>query len=201
VVEADLRSLVVSGQATATDCGAWLGSVETAANRCDGAPETTQEQIMTSRKVGGLLELLPRLNPDLATHSLRQTLNTYISSAAHGNAQALANHVGSSSLTVRDWVNGLSTPLLSGLLRMSRALNVPLSSFYEADGLRQPIWQRLKRLSRRLANEFQSPTIGLRRSKTLCWLPSIPIHLADLGMSREGLDIRDPSLCIGWIRL
>jgi transcriptional regulator with XRE-family HTH domain/AraC-like DNA-binding protein len=115
-------------------CGTWLGSVETAANRCDSAPETTQEQIMTSRQVGGLLELLPRLNPDLATHSLRQNLNTYISSAAHGNAQALANHVGPSSRWVRRWANGQAAPQLSVLLRISRALNVPLSSFYEADG-------------------------------------------------------------------
>lgn len=116
-------------------CGVWLGSSETAVNHCDGGPETAQEQIIIARQVGGLLELLPRLNPDRAIHSLRRNLNDYISSAARGNARALADQIGCSDETVRNWANGPSAPHLDGLLRMSLVLNVPLSSFYEPDGL------------------------------------------------------------------
>jgi AraC-like DNA-binding protein len=111
-------------------CGAWLGTLEPKMDQSENNVGSVEEQIWSSRQVAGLLEMLPWIDPETARESFRQSLIAYLEQITAGNCLALAEHIRCPPSILQKWLDGVTIPQLENLLRTSRCLNVPASSFF-----------------------------------------------------------------------
>lgn len=112
-------------------CGGWLGSPH--ADR-DQPPPAEENQTWTCTEVGSLLPLLPLVDAVAARESLRRTLTVYLEEVAGGNVLAFTDYTRCPGPMLHSWLAGAAVPRLENLLRISRYLNVPLSSFFTLAG-------------------------------------------------------------------
>lgn len=115
-------------------CNTWLGVPVDDSIGSGGSASCPEGQMQISRKIGELLELMPRTEPDVARRSLRENISAYISALAGKNESTFVRHIGCSVGLASCWVNGSSVPRLDTLVRASQMLDVPLVSFYAPGG-------------------------------------------------------------------
>jgi AraC-like DNA-binding protein len=84
--------------------------------------------------VGGLLAMLPRVNPVAARESFRRSLVAYLEQVTGGNVLALAQHIRCPDSILHNWLDGARVPQLANLLRTCRFLNIPASSLFAPSG-------------------------------------------------------------------
>lgn len=111
-------------------CGGWLGSPH--ADR--DPPPAEENQTWTCTEVGSLLPLLPLVDALAARESLRRTLTVYLEEVAGGNVLAFTEYTRCPGPMLHSWLAGAAVPRFENLLRISRYLNVPLSSFFTSAG-------------------------------------------------------------------
>ncbi len=93
-----------------------------------------EDQIWSCRQVAGLLEMLPWIDREAARKSLRRGLLVYLEQITASNILALAEYIRCPPSIPRNWLDGVTVPQLENLLRTSRCLNVPASSFFTPSG-------------------------------------------------------------------
>jgi len=111
-------------------CGSWLGAPYADSDRSQPSSTSGEDQTWSCTQVGGLLAMLPRVDPVAARESLRRSLIVYLEEVAGGNILALAEYVRCPHSMLHSWLAGAALPRLENLLRIARYLNVPISSFY-----------------------------------------------------------------------
>jgi len=87
-----------------------------------------------STQVGGLLAMLPSVDPVAAPESFRRSLIAYLDQVTGGNVLALAQHIRCSHSVLQDWLDGLRVPRLENLLRTCRFLNFPAAGLFAPSG-------------------------------------------------------------------
>jgi AraC-like DNA-binding protein len=110
-------------------CGNWLGMLADDGDRPSGEFAT-----WSSTQVGGLLAMLPWVNPFTVRDSFRRSLNAYLEQITGGNVLALAQHIRCPRCILQNWLDGATVPRLENLLRTCRYLNIPASSLFDAAG-------------------------------------------------------------------
>ena len=111
-------------------CGGWLGAPYADSDQSQPSSTSGEDQPWSCTQVGGLLAMLPRVDPVAARESLRRSLIVYLEEVAGGNVLALAEYVRCPHSMLHTWLAGAALPRLENLLRIARYLNVPISSFY-----------------------------------------------------------------------
>jgi hypothetical protein len=112
-------------------CGGWLGSPHAHWNEPQPAAE---DQTWPCRQVGSLLAMLPSINPGVARESLCRTLTVYLEEVAGGNVLAFTEYTRCARPMLHGCLAGSAIPRIENLLRLARHLNVPLASFFAAEG-------------------------------------------------------------------
>ncbi len=110
--------------------GGWLGAPYADSDQSQPSSTSGEDQTWSCTQVGGLLAMLPRVDPVAARESLRRSLIVYLEEVAGGNVLALAEYVRCPHSMLHSWLAGAALPRLENLLRIARYLNVPISSFY-----------------------------------------------------------------------
>jgi TniQ len=108
-------------------CDGWLGAPDADNNRARPGSPSGEDETWSCTQVGGLLAMLPRVNPAAARESFRCSLVTYLEQVAGGNVLALAQHIRCPHSILRNWLDGATVPRLENLLRICRRLNIPAS--------------------------------------------------------------------------
>ncbi|MCL4394918.1 MAG: hypothetical protein M1482_08985, partial [Chloroflexi bacterium] len=106
-----------------------------------GAPDADSNQAPSEEgdtwscaQVGGLLAMLPRVDPVTVRDSFRWNLFAYLEQVAGGNVLALAQHIRCTHSIVQNWLAGSTVPRLESLLRTCRFLNIPATSLFDPSG-------------------------------------------------------------------
>ena len=74
-------------------CDGWLGASDTASKQALLGSATAEEEVWSSTQVGGLLAMLPWVEPAAARESFRRNLVAYLDKVTGGNVLALAQHI------------------------------------------------------------------------------------------------------------
>ena len=109
-------------------CGGWLGAPDA------GTTRVPSEEAWLCTQVGGLLAMLPLVNPAMVRDSFRRSLTAYLDQVAGGNVLALAQHVRCPHGILQNWLDGVTVPQLRNLLRTCRFLNISVSSLFDVSG-------------------------------------------------------------------
>ena len=115
-------------------CDAWLGTSDANSDRTSPSSPVGEDEARSCAQVGGLLAMLPQVDPVAARESFRRGLVTYLEQAADGNILALAQHIRCPFSILRSWLAGATVPRLETLLRTCRSLNTPASSLFAPSG-------------------------------------------------------------------
>jgi len=134
-------------------CGSWLGTLNPKTDESQVSP-STDDQRWTLIQVESLLAMLPVVDPTAARESLRRNLATYLEEIANGNVLAFTEYIMCPGGMLRNWLSGKELPRIEKLLRIARSLNVPVPSFFTAEGpkamdiasAKQTVAMRKKRL-------------------------------------------------------
>ena len=115
-------------------CDGWLGAPDADRNRAvPGSPIGTDET-WPCTQVGGLLAMLPQINPVAARESFRRNLVAYLEQLTGNNVLAFAQLIRCPHSILQNWLDGATVPLLENLLRTCQFLNVPASSLFAPSG-------------------------------------------------------------------
>ena len=114
-------------------CDGWLGASETDSKQAF-LGSATAEEVWSSTQVGGLLAMLPSVEPAAARESFRRSLVAYLDQVTGGNVLALAQHIRCSHSILQSWLDGARVPRLENLLRTCRFLSIPASSLFAPSG-------------------------------------------------------------------
>jgi AraC-like DNA-binding protein len=110
-------------------CGGWLGQ-----SIGDAQPEQdctgSQGRLWASELIGELLAMLPQVNPNISRKYFRESLTVYFEEVVGGNIGALAEYIHCSHSILQSWLDGRTMPRLESMLRIARALNVSIASFF-----------------------------------------------------------------------
>jgi hypothetical protein len=115
-------------------CDSWLGASDTDSKRARPCSASAEDDVWSSTQVGGLLEMLPRVDPAAARESFRRSLVAYLDQVTGGNVLALAQHIRRPHSILQNWLDGATVPRLENLLRTCRFLNVPAMSLFASSG-------------------------------------------------------------------
>jgi hypothetical protein len=74
------------------------------------------------------------MDPDSARKAIHANLNSYCEQVARGNVLAFAELIDSPRTCVDLWLKGLRVPVLEGVLKAAKLIDVPVLSFYKIDG-------------------------------------------------------------------
>jgi len=113
-------------------CGGWLGQ---SADDVEPAQDSAvnPQDLWATEQIGELLAILPQVNPETSCRHFRQSLAVYLEEVVGGNIVALAEYIHSPRSVLEGWLDAKTMPRLESLLRIARALNVPISSFFVRD--------------------------------------------------------------------
>ncbi len=111
-------------------CDGWLGASDTDSKQALPGSATAEEDVWSSTQVGGLLAMLPSVDPVAAPESFRRSLIAYLDQVTGGNVLALAQHLRCPHSILQNWLDGATVPRIENLLRTCRFLNVPASSLF-----------------------------------------------------------------------
>ena len=160
-------------------CSSWLGTSDPTTD----ALQFTEDQGWALIQVGGLLAMLPLLDPIAARASLRRNLTVYLEEITNGNVLAFTEYVRCPGGMLRSCLAGTELPRIENLLRIAWCLNVPVSSFFTSEGLtpmdiasaKQMVAMYRKRvvLPSRHANE-------IRRTLQLALDAAVPISVIEI---------------------
>ena len=113
-------------------CGGWLGlstgDVEPAQDGTVG-----QQSLWATEQIGDLLAMLPLLNPEISCRHFRGSLAVYVEELVSGNMTAMAEYIHCPRSILQGWLDARTMPRLENLLRIARALNVSIASFFVRD--------------------------------------------------------------------
>ena len=115
-------------------CDGWLGASDTDSKQARPGSATAEEEVRSSTQGGGLLAMLPSVDPAAARESFRRSLVAYLDQVTGGNVLALAQHIRCSHSILQNWLDGARVPRLENLLRTCRFLNIPASSLFAPSG-------------------------------------------------------------------
>ncbi len=110
-------------------CGGWLGQL---AGDIEPAQDSdvSQQNLWATEQISELLAMLPRVNPEASRSRFRRSLAVYLEEVVGGNIVALAEYIHSPRSVLQGWLDAKTMPRLESLLRIARALNVSISSFF-----------------------------------------------------------------------
>lgn len=113
-------------------CGGWLGQ---SADDIEPAqdPAVSQQNLWATEQIGDLLAMLPRVDPEISRRHFRGSLAVYLEELVGGNIVALAEYVHCPRSILQGWLDARTMPRLETLLRIARALNVSIASFFVRD--------------------------------------------------------------------
>jgi hypothetical protein len=113
-------------------CGGWLGSPELSS----GAKERgNQNDLSLSLAIGGILEILPTVDPKQIGETLRRNVVSYIQQLTGGNVAVLLRCIPILKESVLSkWLNHLRLPRFETLVRVSTGLGIPLSRLFDPAG-------------------------------------------------------------------
>jgi len=89
--------------------------------------------LWANEQIGDLLAMLPRVNPEISRKHFHGSLAVYLEELVGGNIVALAEYFHCPRSILQDWLDARRMPRLESLLRIARALNVSISSFFVRD--------------------------------------------------------------------
>jgi len=115
-------------------CNAWLGMPEADSHRSQPCATNIDDEMWSTRQVGGLLTMLPHLDALAARKSLRLSLIAYLDHVAGGNILAMAEYIQCPRSILQSWLDGATVPRFGNLLRTCRCLNIPASSLFSELG-------------------------------------------------------------------
>ncbi len=115
-------------------CDGWLGARATDKNQAVPGSPGGKDEMWPCTKVGGLLAMLPQVNPVAVRESFRRNLVVYLEQIAGDNVLALAQRVRCPHSILHSWLDGATVPRLENLLRVCQFLNVPASSRFVPSG-------------------------------------------------------------------
>jgi len=115
-------------------CDGWLGARDADNNRVVADAPSGKDEMWPCTEVGGLLAMLPQVNPVAARESFRRNLVAYLEQVAGDNVLALAQLIRCPHSILQNWLDGATVPLLENLLRTCRFLNIPASSLFDPSG-------------------------------------------------------------------
>ena len=113
-------------------CGGWLGQ---SADDIEPAqdPAVSQQNLWATEQIGDLLAMLPQVNPEISRRHFRGSLAVYLEELVGGNIVALAEYIHCPRSILQGWLDARTMPRLENLLRIARALNVSIASFFVRD--------------------------------------------------------------------
>ena len=111
-------------------CGYWLGMSDANRYRSHPGHPNGEAKGWSSRQVGELLAMLPKLDAGAARESLRLNLVAYLEHVAGGNILAMAEYIQCPRSTLQSWLDGAALPRLDSLLRICRSLSISASSLF-----------------------------------------------------------------------
>jgi hypothetical protein len=115
-------------------CDGWLGMPDVDSNRARSGPPSGEDEMWACTQVGGLLAMLPRIDPVPAGDLFRRSLIVYLEQVAGGNVLALSQHIRCPHSILQNWLDGATLPRLENLLRTCRFLNIPASTLFGPSG-------------------------------------------------------------------
>lgn len=181
-------------------CGGWLGRVDGGSR--PGSP-IAEDEAWTCREVGGLLAMLPQVDPVAVRGSFRRNLAVYLEHVAGGTVLALAEYIRCPHSILQKWLDGATVPRLENLLRTSRFLNVPASSLFAPSGPTAMNIAAAKEATARTGNRGVSPfrnASEIRQCLLVALDEAVPRSLSEVARglgytSTERLYQADRTLC------
>ncbi|MFZ0301205.1 MAG: TniQ family protein [Terracidiphilus sp.] len=115
-------------------CDSWLGMSDSNGRRLLHASGEEGHNACSTMQVGGLLTMIPLIDPIGARAALCRSLASYLDQLTSGNVVAMAEYIHCPPSILRNWLDGATVPTLENLLRTCRFLNVPITSLVASSG-------------------------------------------------------------------
>lgn len=113
-------------------CGAWLGRFDSAGGY-DLMADT--EAIWKQSQIIGLIGMLHQVQPQASQLAWRRNLHRLVRALTNGSLHAFGKHVGITSPTIKNWLNGRAIPWLGNALRVAHALGVDVCCLFDESPL------------------------------------------------------------------
>jgi hypothetical protein len=114
-------------------CGSWLG-----ADFKEGIGSLTskfdESEAWSCKQVMDMLEIIPPTSPDKVLERFRKGLAIYLELMQYNTSYRCSAETRRIKPLLKNWITGISDVGLNSLLRVSRFLHVPVSSFFTPNG-------------------------------------------------------------------